>query len=223
LPEDRSARAEEVAEAVRALLRVTALLAGAALLYWGLTFAQVWRASLADEPRPAEAIVVLGAAQYDGQPSPALQARLERAAELHEAGFAPVVVVTGGRRPGDRFTEAKAGQEYLLQRGVPAEALRLEVLGKNSWESLAATARFLRAEDIDEVLLVSDSYHSYRITDIAHEVGLVPHVAPSRGGSTTVRDLARETSAVAIGRVTGYRRLTNLDRALPQSLPDPLR
>lgn len=199
---------------LRAAGRVLAALVGVALLYGAVTVAQVWRASFADGSRPAEAIVVLGAAQYDGEPSPALRARLDRAAALHQRGLAPVVVVTGGRQPGDRFTEAAAGQGYLLARGVPAEALRLEVTGRNTWESLAAAARFLRREEIDEVVLVTDSYHAYRVASIAREVGMDATVAPARRGGARWRELARESVAVAVGRVLGYRRLANLDRTL---------
>jgi len=198
----------------RLSVRALAGLLAAALAYLSFTMVQVWWTSYRDQRQPAEAIVVMGAAQYNGRPSPALQARLDRAVELHAAGLAPLVVVTGGQRPGDEFTEASAGQRYLLTRGIPLDVLRMEVQGRNSWESLAATARFLRKEHVREVLIVSDSYHSYRLTEIAREVGLTPHVVPARVGGASLRDLGRETVAVAVGRLLGYRRLTNLDRAL---------
>lgn len=187
------------------------------LLYFAFTFLQVWHASKQDEPVPAGAIVVLGAAQYNGRPSPALAARLDRAVALYGQRLAPIVVATGGAQSGDRFTEAGAGGRYLVARGVPDSALRLEVQGRNTWESLAATARFLKAEGVTEVLLVSDSYHSYRVAAIAREVGLMPHVAPTHVGQASLRDLTRETVAVAVGRFLGYRRLTNLDRAIEKT------
>src|SRR5690606_33998351 len=125
------------------------------LLYVLITFVQVWQASRSDGARDAEAIVVLGAAQYDGTPSPVLQNRLDRALELYEDGRAPLIVVTGGRQDGDRFTEASSGYNYMRGHGVPDEAIRKEVQGRTTYESMAATARFLRGEGIDDVLLVS--------------------------------------------------------------------
>lgn len=195
-------------------VRLGAALVAVGLVYVAFTFLQVWHASEQDDVHRVDAIVVLGAAQYDGRPSPALAARLDRAAALYGDGLARLVVATGGQRPGDRYTEANAGGRYLAARGVPAEALRLEVQGRSTWESLAASARFLRAEDAREVLLVTDSYHAFRAAAIAREVGLVPHVSPVRRGGASLRDLGRETLAVAVGRVMGYRRLTRLDQAI---------
>ena len=187
-------------------------LLGAALvvLYFGVTFVQVWLASRADHAREADAIIVLGAAQYDGRPSPVLQARLDHAIALYEDGIAPVIWVTGGRLAGDRFTEASAGLSYLLQHGVPDDAVALESQGTSSWESLAATARYLRADGTTEVVLVSSPYHALRTEHIAAEVGLSGHASPAGGGNTVLR-LGRETLAVGIGRIVGHRRLVDLE------------
>lgn len=182
------------------------VLAAAVVLYVGGTFLQVWQASRQDAVRPAEAIVVLGAAQYDGRPSPALQARLDHAYELWEQGVAPLIVVTGGRQEGDRFTEATAGYNDLRARGVPDDAIRKEVQGTTTYESLAATARFLREEGIDEVILVSSPSHSKRIADIAGRLGMEATVSPADGGAS-LRSLVRETVAVSVGRLVDYRRL----------------
>lgn len=205
---------------MRTVLRLTALLLALAVTYVGVTGAQVWWASRQDGARPAEAIVVLGAAQYDGRPSPVLQARLDHAADLYQRGLAPVVVVTGGRAPGDRVTEATAAADYLLARGVPEPALRREVSGQSSYESLAATARFLRDEGIDDVLLVSDSFHAYRIAAIADEVGLRAAVSPTPSspisGGAFVRQVLRETAAVALGRLVGFRRMRYLEEYMPR-------
>lgn len=174
------------------------------------TFVQVWQASTRDAARPAEAIVVLGAAQYDGRPSPALQDRLDHALELYDAGVAPIVVVTGGRQTGDRFTEATSGYNYLRRHGVPDDAIRKEVQGRTTYESLAAVARFLRAEDLDDVVLVSSPAHAKRLADIASDVGLHAAISPADVG-TPPRALIRETVAVSIGRLLGYRRLDRFD------------
>ena len=123
----------------RAVLVVLVLLAA----YVAVTFVQVYRASRHDGARAADAIIVLGAAQYDGTPSPVLQDRLDHALALYEDGLADHIVLTGGRQEGDRFTEATAGYNYLRDQGVPDEALMKEVDGTSTWESLRASARFL--------------------------------------------------------------------------------
>lgn len=177
--------------------------------YVGVTFVQVWQASRQDGARNADAIVVLGAAQYDGTPSPALRARLEHALELYEQGLAPTIVVTGGRQQGDRFTEATSGYNYLRARGVPDEAIRKEVQGASTYESMAAVARFLKAEGISEVVLVSSPAHAKRLAGIADDVGLDAGISPT-DARPGIREYTRETVAVAAGRLVGYRRLTNM-------------
>jgi uncharacterized SAM-binding protein YcdF (DUF218 family) len=193
--------------------------------YLGVTFAQVWSAATQDEPQPAGAIVLLGAAQYDGRPSPVLQARLDHVVHLYQSGIAPVVVVTGSNRPGDRTTEAAASANYLLARGVVDEVIRREVDGRNTWEQLAATARFLRVEEITDVVLVSDPLHSYRLELTAREVGLHPQVSPRpvRISSTgeRLKTALRETVAVGVGRVVSFRRMRNLQHELLN--PRPIR
>lgn len=195
---------------VRRLVRLGLVAVLAAVAYVGVTFVQVWQASTRDEVRESQAIIVLGAAQYDGRPSPALRNRLDHAAALYLDGVAPLIVVTGGRQPGDRFTEAEAGARYLLGLGIPDAAIQREVQGESSWESLAAAARFLLAADITRVVLVSDPYHAMRIDGIAHELGLDAVVSPA-DGQAKFGSLARETVAVAIGRIIGYDRLVRLD------------
>ncbi|HEX7197125.1 MAG TPA: YdcF family protein, partial [Candidatus Limnocylindria bacterium] len=194
----------------RRLLRIVGAIVVLVMAYLALTFIQVWRASSEDGAQPADAIVVLGAAQYDGRPSPVLEARLQRALELYEMDLAPVIVVTGGRQDGDTFTEATAGYNWLRAEGVPDEAIEKEVQGRSTYESLAATARFLRDDDVMEVVLVTDGYHALRVSGIAREVGLTPHVSGVDMDGPTIAQLSRETGAVALGRIIGYRRLTNL-------------
>ncbi len=189
--------------------------------YVAVTATQVVAASRRDSREPADAILVLGAAQYDGRPSPALRARLDHAADLFAEDVASVIWVTGGQQPGDRFTEASASSRYLIRQGVPAEAVKLENQGSNSYESLAAAARYLRQEEQRDVLLVSDRWHSLRIVSIAREVGLRARVSPTDAAVTggTPSRLARETAAVALGRLVGYRRLTGLDERLASRGP----
>ena len=193
--------------------RALALLLALAVIYIAVTAGQIWVAARRDGTGAADAIVVLGAAQYDGEPSPALRLRLDHAVKLFSDGVAPVVWVTGGRRPGDRFSEASASSRYLIRSGVPDGSVKLEVKGGNSYQSLAAAARYLREDDQRDVLLVSDPWHSYRIAAIAEEVGLEPRVSPASEAEWSgvgVRRLAHETVAVGLGRIIGYRRLTGL-------------
>ncbi len=176
--------------------------------YVGITFIQVLVASGRDQREPVDAIVVLGAAQYDGAPSPVLAGRLDHAYELWFDGVAPLVVTTGSNQEGDRFTEGYAGFEYLRFEGIPEDDLLVITDGSSTWEQLAATARQLRARDLDSVVLVSDPYHTLRLTQIASEVGLTATVS-STDGSASLRQLARETAAVSLGRILGYRRVDN--------------
>jgi len=200
---------------VRGILIAVAALVGFLVLYIGVTFVQVWMASRHDGAKPADAIIVLGAAQYNGRPSPVLISRLDHALDLWNQGLAPLIVVTGGKQPGDRFTEATASANYLIQHGVPDENILREVQGTSSWESLAAAARILKGRGLSEVILVSDPYHSLRIGGIADELGLTAHVSPTRTspikGSAAFRHMVRETGAVAVGRIIGYRRLLRLE------------
>jgi uncharacterized SAM-binding protein YcdF (DUF218 family) len=197
----------------RAVLVLFSLL----LAYVVITYVQVYRASTHDGAREADAIIVLGAAQYDGRPSPVLQARLDHALELYEAGLAERIVLTGGRQEGDRFTEATAGYNYLRERGVPDEALLKEVDGTSTWDSLRASARFLLSRDLSEVVLVTNDYHAYRVEAIAEEIGLDATVSPTDSeltGTEQIRQLLRETAAVSVGRLIGYDRLFRIDNAV---------
>jgi len=194
---------------VRRVRRVIVVGALVGVGYVFLTFLQVLQASGEDSRATADAIVVLGAAQYDGEPSPVLASRLDHAYELWEAGVADFVVTTGSNQPGDRFTEGYAGFEYLRFAGIPEANILVVTDGDSSWQQLAATARVLRNEGLDDsVILVSDPYHALRLRQIADQVGLSASVSSTDGGSS-IRQLLRETAAVSLGRVLGYRRVDN--------------
>jgi len=185
------------------------VLAGLAALYVVATFLQVWLLSDDDQAGPADAIVVLGAAQWDGEPSPVLQERLDHAADLYEQGHAPLVVVTGGKQEGDRVTQAAAGFVYLRNKGIPEEAILLEVDGTSTYTELAATSRILADRGLDSALLVSDGYHSARLLAIADEVGIDGAVSPT-DREFGLKELLRETAAMSVGRVVGFRRMDAL-------------
>ena len=177
--------------------------------YLVLTFVQVLSASRDDDRVRSDAIVVLGAAQYDGTPSPVLRQRLDHALDLYRDGVAGRIVLTGGKQAGDRFTEAYAGYRYLTGRGVPGDDLLVVTDRSSTWDSLRAAERVLRREGLDRVTLVSDSYHSRRLLGVADEVGLDAGVSPS-GAAPTVPELLRETGLVALGQVIGYGRMLRL-------------
>ena len=175
-----------------------------------VTFTQVWYQSTRNEVRSVDAIVVLGAAQWDGIPSPVLKARLDHALELHEEEVAPFIVTTGSKQRGDRFTEAYAGLTYLLDRGIPENAIIVVVDGFNTYQSLSATSSALQRAGVgNKVLLVSDPYHALRAKEIAREVGLNPLFSPTNLDSS-FSQLVRETVGTSIGRVIGFRRASTL-------------
>lgn len=182
------------------------------VLYLAATFATVWRAAHQDGSRPADAIVVLGAAQYDGRPSPALKARLDHVVELWRKDASTQVVVTGGKQPGDRFTEATASATYLRANGVPDDRILREVRGRSSFQSLADAASFLKQRGLVRVVLVSDAYHAARIEGIAEEVGLDASVSPTPAtrGSAPIAQYAKETVIVAAARIVGFRRAAGI-------------
>ena len=146
----------------RSVLGVAILLL-LALGYYLVTLYQVWSTANQDQARPADAIVVLGAAQYDGRPAAVLASRLDHVVQLYKAGYADTIVVTGGKQPLDRFTEAAASAKYLEARGVPASAILQAPIGHNSFDSISAAAQLLEQRGKHTVLMVSDPYHSLRI------------------------------------------------------------
>jgi len=149
------------------------------LLGLSLLGAIYWQAR-SDQTRPVDAIVVLGAAQYNGRPSPVLQARLDRALAVYKAGDAPYVIVTGGREPGDRFTEAETGRTYLMDHGVPSRAILMENNGRTSWQSMQAVATIVKAHHLHHILLVSDGFHLFRLKKMAHDLGLTAYASADK-------------------------------------------
>jgi uncharacterized SAM-binding protein YcdF (DUF218 family) len=200
---------------IRLVFRLTALVVAGAIIYLVVTFAQVTSAANRDQARRVQAIVVFGAAQYNGKPSAVLAARLDHTADLYKKGYADRVVVTGGKVPGDTTTEASTSAAYLVTRGVPDSAILREVSGRNSWQSLAAAAAILKQRGLAKVLLVSDPFHDARIAAMAKELGLEAYVSPTRTspikGTTESKYLVKETVAVAAGRIVGFRRLMGVD------------
>jgi uncharacterized SAM-binding protein YcdF (DUF218 family) len=166
---------------------------------------RIWDQSHNDEVRAADAIVVLGAAQYDGEPSPILQARLDHALYLYEEELSPTVIVTGGRREGDRFAEADAAEMYLEGEGVPSDAILAEDEGTTTLESLEKVHAMSVDAGIDTVLLVSDPLHSERVKTMAEDLGFreawtspASYVELNRTRGTKAQELLREIASLAV-------------------------
>jgi vancomycin permeability regulator SanA len=165
---------------------------------------QVWDQSHEDEVFYADAIVVLGAAQYNGRPSPVFQARLDHALYLYNEGLAETMIVTGGKQPGDLFTEAAAGLQYLTGEGVPDEQILSETEGLTTLESLENVWDIAQSQPIKKVLLVSDPMHSERIKRIATDLGFETFTSPAnyeklnRSRSTKARELIHEVGSLIV-------------------------
>lgn len=159
------------------------VLAGAAVLLiilWTVTVLEIVSTGRRDEARPAAAIVVLGAAQYVGRPSPVLRARLDHAIALWRDRLAPRLIVTGGRGDGDTTSEAAVSRRYALRRGVPDSAIVLENTGRTTRESLRGVAAIMKDQPRRDVILVSDPFHMLRLAILARRFGLEPLVSPTR-------------------------------------------
>jgi uncharacterized SAM-binding protein YcdF (DUF218 family) len=161
------------------------ILIGAIGVAYGVSLGVVWRAAREDQRRVAGAIIVLGAAQYNGKPSPVLRARLDHALELHREGLAPLLVVTGGIGSGDRESEATVGRRYLIGQGVPDSAVVVIAKGRDTDETMIAVGDWVRSRDLADVLLVSDAFHMARLRVVAKRHGLVAWTSPATASPIT--------------------------------------
>ena len=194
------------ARPLRWTLRVLAGLLALGLLVVGITATRVWWVARQDERPRSDAIVVLGASQFDGRPSPVLRARLLHAKALYEAGVAPRVVTVGGQKPGDRTTEAEAGAAYLRQRGVPVVAVPE---GRNTRQSVEAVDELFAERGWERAVIVTDPWHALRTRRIAADAGLSVASSPARSGPAVrtrgvqLRYILRETAAYLHYRLGG--------------------
>ena len=171
---------------------LAAIVAAGLLLY---NAAQIMREASVDEPHAADAIVVFGAAEYVGHPSPVYRARLDHAYNLFERGLAPVLITTGGAGNDPHFSEGQVGRDYLEGRGVPDVNLIAETQGSDTDESVQRVATILRANDMHSVLLVSDAYHLYRAQKMMAREGVQVYISP-RPGSIPKTALERWMAAL---------------------------
>lgn len=169
----------------------------------GATAIAVWRAAHTDgasEVDRADIILVLGAAEYGGQPSPVFEGRLDHAVLLYQQGRSSRVMVLGGNRPGDRTTEAAAGRDYLVSQGVPADAALAEPVGNTTLESLRAAATYMSNHGLRTAFLVSDPWHNLRIERMASDLGIDGHASATwtsaaKTEQTRLEGYVRETFA----------------------------
>ena len=170
---------------------------------------RIWDQGEHDERRAADAIVVLGAAEYDGRPSPVFRARLDHAVSLYRAGLAPVLVVTGGKAAGDRTTEAAVAREFAIAEGVPSGSILVEDRGRTTLESLRTVGQMLRDRGARDVVFVSDRTHMLRVLRMARDQGLTSFGSPTTTSPTDADLISRadatlhELGALALYFLTG--------------------
>jgi uncharacterized SAM-binding protein YcdF (DUF218 family) len=172
-----AAKAKKVVNLIRRILTVV-VVAAFALWIISATAVLVW--SSRDEARPAQAIVVLGAAQYAGKPSPVLRARLDHALELWNRHLASLLILTGGTGSGDTTSEAAVGRTYARKHGVPDSAILVETEGRTTSESMRAVAGMLEVRGLQSALLVSDPFHMLRLRILARRFGFTPYTSPTQ-------------------------------------------
>jgi uncharacterized SAM-binding protein YcdF (DUF218 family) len=169
----------------RSLFRVTTLAIALLLAGWVISMILVERAGRRDDAQAADAIVVLGAAQYVGRPSPVLRARVDHAVSLWKRGLAPTLILTGGTGVGDTTSEAAVARKYAMSKGVPDHAIVIERHGRTTSESMQAVARIMDDREKNAVILVSDPFHMLRLSILARRYGLVPYTSPTRTSPIT--------------------------------------
>ncbi len=211
----RSAKQKPRASKKKKFFRFVLVVIAIIFLYLSFTFFQVYSSARSDDVTKdtrVDAIVVLGAAQYNGKPSAVLQARLDHALDLFKKGVAPIIIVTGGNQAGDATTEASTSANYLLNRGVPDSKILREVQGVSTYDSLRDTAAFTKDRGINKVVVVTDGFHTLRAELIADELGLKAIGSPAKdspiSGKTEWKNFFTETARVSLGRIIGFRRVS---------------
>lgn len=183
------------------LFTVVALVLLVVMTMVGASAITVWRAAHTDDAsrvERADIIIVLGAAQYNGTPSPVFQGRLDHGILLFQQGRADRVMVVGGKAPGDSTTEAQAGRDYLVSQGIPATAALAEPVGRTTYESLVGAARYMQRHGMNSAFLVSDPWHNARIKRMASDLGIQGYASATWTSAAT----SEQT------RSTGYLRET---------------
>ena len=177
----------------------------------GSNVVQVWIAGKTNDTSRVDAIVVMGAAQYDGRPTAQFSARLDHALALWQQGVAPIIVTTGGNQPGDRFTEGGSGATYLNDRGVDSSSLLIEESGSTTRESLIGVVDLLASRGAQRILIVTEPFHALRSKLIAQDLGLIVTLSSTRTSPLGRIDAARHTFIEGVGltvaQFVGFRAL----------------
>jgi uncharacterized SAM-binding protein YcdF (DUF218 family) len=163
---------------VKRLLIAGTLLVGAGATALAFVYYEVSRQADRDEARRADAIVVLGAAQYNGRPSPVLKARLDHALELYGRALSQRIIATGGHGLGAKFSEGEVSRQYLSERGVPAEFITVETTGQTTMQSIAVVGEIMDRMELRSCIVVSDDYHMHRAKKMLEELGLTVYGSP---------------------------------------------
>jgi uncharacterized SAM-binding protein YcdF (DUF218 family) len=164
----------------RTVWNVAAIAASVLVIYVAYVTVRIQQQSVREEARPADVILVLGAAEYRGRPSPVLRARLDHALALYQDRMAPHILTTGGAGGDPVFTEGAVGRSYLIGRGVPSEAIVVETEGESTVHSIALAGEILRRMGLRSVIVVSDGYHIYRVKEMLRAQGLEVYGSPRK-------------------------------------------
>jgi uncharacterized SAM-binding protein YcdF (DUF218 family) len=195
---------------IRLAIRIVSLLLTAVVVYFAVCLVQVWLTSRQYDPHTADVIMVMGAAQYNGVPSPDLAARLNEALKLFDNKEASLIMLTGGKEKGDVYTESQAGSAYLHARGVPLSDI-LQAGGNTTYQNVADAAPQLLARHATTVLVTTDPFHEDRSMAISSSLGLTPSPTPTKTspikGWSTVPYFLKEAVGVGLGRVIGFSHL----------------
>lgn len=165
---------------MKKILIVVIVMAGIVLGVCGFFFFQIWACAQSDSNEKVDAIVVLGAAEYDGRPSPVFAARLDHALGLFKQNIAPVVITTGGKFPGETQSEGAVGKGYLARKGIPLQKIFAEENSLTTKQNLARVAEIMEEKKLTSVVLVSDPFHMYRAKLIAKDLGLTVSTSPTQ-------------------------------------------
>jgi uncharacterized SAM-binding protein YcdF (DUF218 family) len=196
---------------LKLVMRIISALFTIVLLYFAITFVQIWLTGHEHSTQNAQAILVFGTTEDNGTPSPELTVRLDHALRLYRDGRAPWIAVTGGNKPGDNYTEAGVSATYLEDHGVPKSHV-LKGGGSDTWQNVSTVIGALQRHHIKTVIVVTDPFHEYRAMAISSDQGLTPYPSPVRDSPTIKHQLWRfylkETLEVGVGRIVGYHRLS---------------
>ena len=190
---------------MRGLARLVLAVLVAVVAVGGYAAYRIWDQGNRDERPPSDAIVVMGAAQYDGRPSPVFAARLDHAIELFREGIAPRLIVTGGKQDGDRTTEAASARIYAVRHDVPDEAILIEDKSRTTLQSIRGVAAVMREQGLESAVFVSDPSHMLRVLRMASDEGITAFGSPTRT-SPQERDALRRVDAIVreVGALAFY-------------------